>query len=86
MNDIKPQDTTLVAAPSGDLNLLDIHDVTKKVSLGKSTIYRMMDAGNFPLSVTVAPRTVRWLGAEIDAWIAQKMGFRRTAKPQEKAA
>ena len=61
-------DTTL----PDDLTLLDIHEVRRRVSLGTSTIYRMMDAGNFPLSVELAPRTVRWLKSEIDTWITLK--------------
>ncbi|HTJ89591.1 MAG TPA: AlpA family phage regulatory protein [Acidocella sp.] len=62
---------------TSDLVLLDIHEVRARVSLGTSTIYRMMDAGTFPSSVSLAPRTVRWLKSEIDDWIAEKAAARR---------
>jgi len=63
-----------------DLMLLDIHEVRRRVSLGTSTIYRMMDAGSFPSSVTLAPRTVRWLKSEIDTWISEKTSVRRVPR------
>ena len=62
---------------SHDLVLLDIHEVRARVSLGTSTIYRMMEAGTFPASVSLAPRTVRWLKSEIDTWIIEKAAARR---------
>jgi prophage regulatory protein len=62
---------------SHDLVLLDIHEVRARVSLGTTTIYKMMAAGAFPASVSLAPRTVRWLKSEIDAWITEKAAARR---------
>ena len=59
-----------------DLVLLDIHEVRARVSLGTTTIYRMMADGTFPPSVALGPRTVRWLKSEIDAWIAEKVAAR----------
>lgn len=69
-----------------DLVLIDIHEVSAKVSLGVSTIYRMMKDGDFPASVSLAPRTVRWVSSEIDAWIAEKMTGRRANATHGKAA
>lgn len=61
-----------------DFVLLDIHEVRKKVGLGTSTIYRMMKDEEFPTSVSLAPRTVRWLSHEVDAWVAEKVAATRS--------
>ncbi|EKN01081.1 MULTISPECIES: AlpA family transcriptional regulator [unclassified Acidocella] len=65
--------------PPDALVLLDVHQVREKVCLGVSTIYRMVNDGTFPKPVPLAPRTVRWVSAEIDAWIAEKMAARQAA-------
>lgn len=49
--------------------LLDLRDVSAKVGLGKSSIYRMVDSGTFPAPRQVGAKAVRWLESEIDAWM-----------------
>ncbi len=52
--------------------LLRRRDVEAKVGLGRSSIYRQMREGRFPLPLKVGPRAVRWSASEIDAWLAER--------------
>lgn len=47
---------------------LNIKQVMLKVGLGRSSIYRMMASGDFPLSRELSANAVRWSEAEIDEW------------------
>ena len=48
--------------------LLRLPEVTRRVGLGKSALYALIAAGDFP-----APRKIgtasRWREAEVDAWV-----------------
>lgn len=48
--------------------LLTRREVEAEVGLGRSTIYRMMDAGKFPRPRRISPGTVRWPRSEIESW------------------
>ena len=50
--------------------LLTLHEVQDKCRLSRSTIYRLMREGRFPLPIRVGPRAVRWLESEIDEYLA----------------
>lgn len=52
--------------------LLRRNIVEKRTGLARSTIYSMMDQGNFPRPIRISKRAVRWLEADIDAFIAAK--------------
>lgn len=45
--------------------------VVDLTSLSRPTIYRRMDAGDFPKPVRLSPRRVGWKEAEVRAWMAQ---------------
>ena len=70
-----------------DLTLINIHEVCRLACLGTTTIYRLMNAGTFPLSFTVSPGCVRWLKAEVEEWIANKVTAPRALRvpPHKKA-
>ena len=52
--------------------LLTRGEVERRVGLRRSSLYREMREGRFPLPVRVGPRAVRWPSAEIEAWIASR--------------
>ena len=52
--------------------LLTRGEVERRVGLRRSSLYREMRQGRFPLPVRVGPRAVRWPAAEIAAWIATR--------------
>jgi prophage regulatory protein len=55
--------------------LLTIRQVTERIALSKSSIYRRMDTKdklydpNFPLPIKMGATTSRWLQKEINHWI-----------------
>jgi prophage regulatory protein len=58
------------------MKALKIKDVVEKVSLGQSTVYKMVAAGTFPKPFQIAPNRVAWVESEIDDWLS-KLASRR---------
>ncbi len=48
------------------LRLAEVEHVT---GLSRATIYRKMQAKQFPPSFTIAPQTVGWKQQDVEAWI-----------------
>ena len=63
---------------ASNINLLNIGEVSKKISAGKSTIYDWMSPkskrykSDFPKPLQNMGGVNRWLESEIDAWILGK--------------
>lgn len=58
-------------------NLLRLADVKARTKLGRTTIYRRIAAGTFPPSIRLSAGLVAWYESDIDAWVADPMGWRR---------
>ncbi len=52
--------------------LLTRREVEARLSITKTTIYRLMRCGAFPEPIQVGPRAVRWPQAEIEQWLASR--------------
>ena len=50
--------------------LLSLKQVIALVGLAKSTIYRLMESGDFPRPLKLGSHCVRWLVDDVNAWIA----------------
>ena len=48
--------------------VIKIADVIHQTGLSRATIYREINAGNFPRQLQLSPGRVGWLQWEIDAW------------------
>ncbi|MEP7350595.1 MAG: AlpA family transcriptional regulator [Sphingorhabdus sp.] len=48
-------------------------EVKIRVGLGRSTIYRRMEAGTFPKAKSLGGGLVAWVESDIDGWIAERM-------------
>lgn len=48
--------------------LLRLADVRAATGLSRSTIYKLMRAGDFPQSVQLTPKLVAWWESEVTAW------------------
>jgi prophage regulatory protein len=57
--------------PSGPC-FLRLREVCAIVALGRSEVYRLMHAGQFPAAVRVGPNTTRWVDTEVHAWVAEQ--------------
>lgn len=51
------------------MNILNVNQVSKKTTLGRSSIYAYTAAGKFPASVRIGVGKVGWVEAEVDAWL-----------------
>lgn len=50
-------------------NFNKLTSLVTRVGLSKSTIYKMIKAGNFPPPKQLGMRSVGWLESDIQAWI-----------------
>ena len=55
--------------PAPAESLLRLPHVEAVVGLKKSKIYSLLQAGQFPAPVRLGPRSVRWKGSAVRAWI-----------------
>ena len=46
--------------------------VERATGLSRSSLYAMMDAGEFPRPVRIGKRAVAWPQSSIEAWLAQR--------------
>lgn len=50
--------------------LLRLPGLLQETQLSKSTIYRLIDSGNFPAPVKISHKCVAWRREDIQAWRA----------------
>ena len=60
-------------------SLMRLADVKARTRLSRTTIYRRIDAGTFPRPVPISAGLVAWYETDIDAWVANPMGWRTAA-------
>lgn len=53
--------------------LLRRRDVESRTGLKKSTLYELMQGGQFPRPIPLTGQTVAWPEAEVDAWIRARL-------------
>ena len=53
--------------------LLRISEVEARTGLSRSTIYEWSADGRFPPPVRLGDRVVRWVEAEVEAWLRERM-------------
>lgn len=56
-------------------SLLRLAKVRARTALSRTTIYRRIAAGTFPPSVPISVGLVAWYQSDIDAWVANPMGW-----------
>ena len=54
------------------LTLLRLDEVLVRVGLGKTRLYALLAAGDFPTPIRLGQRSVRWHAQDIHAWIEAK--------------
>jgi prophage regulatory protein len=47
--------------------------VQSRTGLSRSTIYDRVKAGTFPKPISLGPRTVGWVEAEIEGWLVERI-------------
>ena len=61
--------------------ILRRRDVERATGLGRSSLYAYMAEGTFPRPIKLSQRSVGWIAAEVDAWIAQRTAASRPGMP-----
>ncbi|OEF00654.1 transcriptional regulator [Vibrio crassostreae 9ZC13] len=51
------------------MRFLKLKEVMQKTALSRSAIYRKMDEGSFPKSVSLGDRAVAWIESEVEEWM-----------------
>ena len=47
--------------------------VKEMTCLSKSSIYRLMESGDFPRQVALGARSVVWVRSQVEGWCSQKV-------------
>ncbi|BET96067.1 helix-turn-helix transcriptional regulator [Xenorhabdus taiwanensis] len=60
-------------------SLIRLSEVQRRTGYSKAWIYKLISDGAFPKQVKIGPRSVAFIEAEIDNWIAQRIAESRAA-------
>ncbi|MCG6373864.1 AlpA family transcriptional regulator [Vibrio fluvialis] len=58
------------------MRFLKLKEVMEKTALSRSAIYRKMNDGEFPESVSLGDRAVAWVESEVDEWMTECLALR----------
>jgi len=61
-----------MSQPGQGARFLKMKDVAAKTSLHRATIYRLINAGEFPPGTMIRPRRRAWTETSVDAWMAER--------------
>lgn len=59
--------------------ILPRKEVEQLTSMSRTSIYRMMDKGQFPKPIRLSPNRVGWISEDIDNWLQQRIDESRVA-------
>lgn len=59
--------------------LVRLPEVKDRTGLSRTSIYRKMDAGEFPLAIKLSTNAVAWRETELERWIAAPTAWRAAA-------
>ncbi len=58
------------------MRFLKLKEVMEKTALSRSAIYRKMNDGEFPQSVSLGDRAVAWVDSEVQNWVIDRVAER----------
>lgn len=56
----------------GTIDVLRMPELTSRTGLARSTVYKLIQSGEFPKPVKLTRRAVGWLEEDIERFIAQR--------------
>ena len=68
---VNPMGTHNIGGPL--MRFLKLKEVMQKAALSRSAIYRKMDEGSFPKSVSLGERAVAWIENEVEECLRTRM-------------
>jgi prophage regulatory protein len=60
-------------------SLVRLPEVRSRTGMSTATIYRKMDLGQFPAKIVLSANIVAWYESDINAWVADPMGWQTAA-------
>lgn len=54
-------------------SLLRIGEVSQRVGLSRSSIYRLISEGRFPAGISLTQRARAWPASAVNSWIAKRI-------------
>lgn len=58
------------------VRILKLKEVLNRTGLGKTTMYMLINSGDFPQQISLGLRAVGWIEGEVDNWIQEKIKVR----------
>ena len=58
------------------MRIIKLKEVLNKTGLGRSTLYNLIGASQFPKPIPLGLRAVGWLESEIEEWIMARVRTR----------
>lgn len=55
------------------MRIIRLKGVIEMTGLGRSTIYKYIDSGVFPQSVSLGGRSVGWVESEVQEWVMSRI-------------
>ena len=62
--------------------ILRVADAVQKTGLSRSTIYRLLEAEDFPSPIRLSKRAIGWTEAQLNEWIADRISGLGNASPE----
>ena len=56
------------------MRFIKLKEVMDCTGLGRSTIYKYIEKGEFPKSISLGERAVAWLESEVSDWMLERIG------------
>ena len=69
---IRPTEPAISVA----LRFLPVKEVVRRTSLSRATVYRLVQAGEFPKPVTLTGARTAWVETEVTAWMQARLAGR----------
>ena len=58
------------------MRFIKLDEVMHCTGLGRSSIYKYMNNGDFPRSISLGDRAVAWVESEVHDWMVEKLAMR----------
>ncbi|EJL6982883.1 helix-turn-helix transcriptional regulator [Vibrio vulnificus] len=62
--------------PKNNIRLIRFREVLAMTGLSRSSVYRFIEANQFPTQVQLGGRAVAWVESEVQEWIQQRVSAR----------
>ena len=68
------RDSSSRMSGAGEIRMLRLPAVKRMTGLGKTKIYELQAAGDFPMRVQLTAHCVGWVERDVQAWLTRRIG------------